>query len=94
MSEAKRLLAHFEEQQWVAKGIAIDAGVLRVCEFHGEAFESDPDREPAYRLGNRRFSAGKMEGIFESRHEMTDAIKSAIEDQPDECVSCVNFRAE
>ncbi|HBT0399322.1 TPA: hypothetical protein MA053_002474 [Klebsiella pneumoniae] len=88
MSIIKR---HMEDQQDkfnVATNIAIEAGVLERCEYcEATVFQGDEDIEEAYKLGNTQFSKGKFEGFFESRREMTDAIKDAVEsgDHAAEC---------
>jgi len=89
MSFIKRLIERQEEQLDVAIEIALDARVLRKCEYHGTLMAGDPDIQAAYRLGNARFTAGQYRGDFDDRREMTDAIKKAVEDNsPDECYSC------
>ena len=84
MSFAKRMLAAQEEER-TATRIAIQVGALEACEFHGDTFDGTGDLEAACRLGNSKFSDGEFEGVFESRRDMTDTIKSVIEDQPEEC---------
>jgi hypothetical protein len=88
MSFAKRQLEHQEQQQSIAVNIAVEAGVLERCEYHGIAVEAGVDPDPAYELANARFTSGALTGVFDDRHEMNDAIKSAIEDAPDECYEC------
>jgi hypothetical protein len=88
MSFAKRMLEHQEAQRTKGTDLAVAAGVLEVCEYHGIAFESGSEAEEAYKLGNAKFSAGEFSGIFETRREMTDAIKEAIDDAPVECYEC------
>lgn len=96
MGGAKRMMEDHEAKLQVAMGIAIQAGVLEQCEFHEDCvFEGSGDLEAAYRLGNSQYSAGELEGTFESRHEMTDLIKEVIEDHPaEECPSCAKIRDE
>lgn len=54
------------------------------CLFMGNA-----DRESAYKLGNYKFSRNEMEHVFETRNEMNDAIKAAIEEIGlEECARC------
>jgi hypothetical protein len=72
--------------------IALDAGALRRCEF--DCVIEGSDIEGAYRLGNRRFSAGLLAGAFESRRDMTDFIKEVVEDSVVECPVCANIRDE
>lgn len=62
-----------------ARRIALEADVLRRCEYHGMVWEDGADPAEAYKLGNWLYSRGKLEE-FRSRREMTDAIQAAIED--------------
>jgi hypothetical protein len=81
MGVAKRLMEHHEHQRGVAVSIAIQAGVLMVCEYHEDCvFDGGRDPEGAYKLGNAKFTAGELTEVFETRKEMTDSIKDAIED--------------
>jgi hypothetical protein len=95
MSFAKRQI-ELEEQQWmVAQEIAVDACVLKRCEYHGEVYDAlAGDNTPAYMRGNRLFSSGELNGVFSDRREMTDAIKAAIEDSAMECGYCAKMRSE
>jgi hypothetical protein len=90
MSQAKRLLEAQEGKQRAAMGIAIAAGVIRRCEFHDDClFMGNADKESAYKLGNYRFSKNELEDVFETRNEMNDAIKGAIEEIGlEECYRC------
>ncbi len=88
------LMDHYEEQHRVAQQIAIEADVLKVCEFHEEVYQSEFDGTAAYKLGNYKFTEGKLTGTFGDRKEMTDAIKRAIENAGDECGRCAKFRDE
>lgn len=92
MSYAKEIMAHQEAQYIEARHIAVEAKVLRVCEFHPYVFFDGgaADFTAAYKLGNYRFSQGKLMGIFESPREMTDTIKFVIEDNygPESCWAC------
>jgi hypothetical protein len=48
--------------------IALEAGVMEQCEFHDEIlFLGGAEIENAFKFGNSRFSAGALEGVFESR---------------------------
>lgn len=94
MSFAKRLIEEQEEQEEqhrAAVRIALKAGVLKSCEFHGEVY--DPlggDNQAAYMLGNAMFTRGELP-MFSDRRTMTDAIKDAIDDTGMECSSCANL---
>lgn len=81
MSQTKRLMEHREHQCNVAIGIALQAGALKQCEIHEDCiFGGEKDAENAYRLGNSKFTAGELKGIFDERREMTDTIKKMIEE--------------
>lgn len=68
-----------ETQSNMALKIAIDAGVLKRCEYHGDAvFNGGVDIQQAYVLGNERFSKGELAAVFVFRKEMTDAIKAIV----------------
>jgi hypothetical protein len=73
-----------------ALGILLQAGALNVCAVHEDTvIEGSGDVEAAYKLGNFKFTAGELEGIFESRREMTDRIKQVYEENADgECNQC------
>lgn len=88
------LMDIYDEQHRVAEQIAIEARVLKVCQFHEEVYQSEFDGTPAYRLGNYKFTKGELTGTFDDRREMTDAIKAAIENAGDECGRCANIRDE
>lgn len=90
MGSAKRLLEDHEARLDIAMQIAIDAGALQRCAMHEECvFEGRELLEEAYKLGNFRFSKGDYVGAFESRREMTDAIKSVFDDHcADTCPRC------
>jgi hypothetical protein len=81
MGYMKELMLKQEYQASVATDIAVEAGALERCEYH-EDIVLDPmgDYTPAYKLGNYRFSQGQLRDVFESRTEMADAIKAAIDD--------------
>ncbi len=90
MGHAKRLLEANEAKRRTAMSIAITAGVVKRCEFHENClFMGGADPESAYKLGNSKFTKNELRDVFDSRQEMTDSIKSAIEEIGlDECARC------
>ena len=94
MSGVKRLLEAAEEKRSRAIGIAIQAGVLKVCEFHDEVFVSTKDVVEAYKRGNARFEKDSLGQCFDSRREMTDYIKEVVDDAAEECWCCAKIRDE
>jgi hypothetical protein len=95
MSGIKRLMEQQEQQHAVGEQIAIEAGVLKRCEFHGEVYDAETlDHTPAYKLGNYKFTKGELKGMFDDRREMTDAIQAAIKDAGVVCGWCAKFEAE
>ena len=95
MGFTKRLIELQEEQRDVATQIALDSGVLKRCEFHGEIYDPETgDKTPAYKLGNFRLSAGKLGKVFSSSREMTDMVKAVIDDAAMECYICAKEESE
>lgn len=89
MSGARELAAHLEHQYDVATQIAIEAKVLRVCEFHGIAYDSGNEHTSAYKLGNWKLKHGKLGKLFADSTELGEAIKHAIDDHfADSCPRC------
>lgn len=91
MGMQKRLLEEYEEQRSVAEYIAIEAGVLSVCELHDEIYAPGNDIEDAYRYGNSKFTKGDLACRFEDRKELTDVIKDVVTDCPDKCSRCARI---
>jgi hypothetical protein len=94
MGLAKQHLGELEEKRAVALRILIEAGALQYCEFHDDVIlEGHAEIEDAYKLGNSKWE--ELKDWFESRREMTDAMKSAYEDNcAEECYSCRKWQAE
>ena len=91
MGLTKRIWEQRQDKRSVAQWIACKAGCLKECEFHEGTFvnqHSDPT--DAFRLGNSMFK-GKLDKVFDTRKEITDEIKAAIEESADECYSCVRL---
>lgn len=90
MSLTKRRMEANESKKETSLAIAIEAGVLGVCMIHEDTvIGGSGEVEDAYKLGNTKFTAGEIEGIFESRKEMTDYIKLMCEENADgECNQC------
>lgn len=96
MSQAKRMLEAEETRRDAAIRIAIVAKVLHPCENHPDILlDSGEDIQGAYRIGNAKFSAGELSGIFDSRRQMTDAIKAVVSDHPlEDCPICEKMLAD
>ncbi|MGA7576626.1 MAG: hypothetical protein ACLQUW_10835 [Desulfobaccales bacterium] len=86
-----------EAQRDIALEILFESDVLRRCPIHEDSIlAGGADIEDAYKLGNYLFTNPSDEwdlpGIFETRREMTDAIKEMFEFQcggADECGWCM-----
>jgi hypothetical protein len=75
--------------------IAVEAGALPRCEIHEVLMEGGKDLVEAYKLGNARYTDGKLSEFFGDRMEMTDAIQSAVQEHAaDECYACAKNAAE
>ena len=97
MGASKCLIEHHDDQRRASIEIAIQAGVLRKCEYHSHIIFSGPNNiEDAYRLGNYKYSKGEFGDLFGSRPEMTDNIKRAVEDNHglESCVACDKVMAD
>ena len=93
MSIAKRLLEEKEGKEQTALQIAFEAGVLTECKVHGYTIGGDSDVEEAYKLGNSKFDSD-LKSVFMNRREMTDTIKSVVEDNWGDCCGCEKQRDE
>jgi hypothetical protein len=95
MSQTKRLLERAEMQGDVALKLALQAGALRKCEFHGDFFAGAEDVQWAYRLANSKFSKGELRDAFDTPREMTDTIKGVVDFYPaEECPRCLRLDRE
>jgi hypothetical protein len=92
MSQIKREIERLAQQRSTALTIAVDAGVLKPCEFHDDVFlETGEDIVDAYKLGNFRRSRGDFDGLYATPLEMTDSIKAVVADEGiDSCPRCEN----
>ena len=89
MGQAKKEMMRREELHLQATEIAVDAGVLRRCEWHEDVvLDTGGDPSDAYRLGNARFSRGEA-GDFRSRREQGYPPNKASKKRP---VRCSNRR--
>jgi hypothetical protein len=88
MGATKRLIEEQYGKGVVARSIAIEAKVLLECEIHGEVYDPGADPTAAYKLGNYKFTNHLLDDAFATREEMTDHIKTAIEEAPVSCPSC------
>lgn len=86
-----RSMEYEEIRQQAATEIAIDSGAIERCEVHDDILlKGNVEIEAAYKLGNARYSAGDMDGVFSSRREMTDYIQSAVELADLRCERCAD----
>jgi hypothetical protein len=95
MSFSKRLIERYEEQERVARRIAVQAGVLKHCDLHPDYIVSaDAELQDAYKLGNAKFTRGELREFFDERNEMTDAIKKVVQNSAIECFVCAKMLEE
>ena len=92
MGRAKDEMMRLEALSLEARDIAVEAGVLLRCEYHPDfVWEHGADNEDAYKLANARFTRGEILTPCNSRRELTDAIKNAIEEAGIfGCPACAN----
>lgn len=80
MGVVKQWMIHHDYQLEVATDIAVEAGVLRRCEYHDDiVLDNEIEHTDAYKLANWRFSHGQLRDVFKTRKEMTDAIQETIQ---------------
>ena len=96
MGAMKRLMELRESQQIEASAIAVEADVLRRCEWHpGILINQFTDLSLAYKIANARFTANRLDNEYASRRELTDAIQTAIKDaEIDGCPLCEHLLAD
>lgn len=93
MGSAKRELDALEEKRQYAIQIAVESGVLQVCEHHDDILlDGGNDLEDAYKLGCTMFDSGDLSTAFESKSELTSLIEDVFtENADDECHSCARW---
>ena len=96
MGAAKEAMMKAEDDRRWALTVLHEAGVLECCEFHGEYSQGTNEVEDAYRLANRKITAGVAPFDDNERRDATDTIKSAFEAHNfvDGCRSCEKLFAE
>ncbi len=81
MSGAKRMLEDIEERERCAREISIEAKAVTVCEMgHGVLLKGSGDVSRACAVGNSKLNKGHYPGVFQTRPQMTDAVKAVIDE--------------
>ena len=81
-----------EEKREEALQIALEGGAVERCPIHKDYLYDTGDPTTAYKVANRRFTDGELRENWESRQELTDAIKQIGEEAGiDVCPSCMSF---
>lgn len=94
MGRQKEELARLEDLNVHAQGIAAQAGAIRECEHHPGTFiicEDTNAENEAYAIAKNEIE--NEETSFKSE-ELTDAIKSAINNAGEECGYCAKWECE
>jgi hypothetical protein len=92
MGVMKRMAEEADEWRNEALAINLEANSLEECEYHdGTYFEGSEDVVEAYKLANKKISAGTIKlpnGM--SRTDFTDLVKEVYEDNSgvDGCLQC------
>ena len=93
MSRVKYELEQSEEKRTFAVSVLLEVGALRECQSHEVQFDGG-DVQDAYRRANALYSDPNSLDVelFESRREMTNAIKETYEELSviDECPVCAS----
>jgi len=93
MGVVKEAMLQAEDNRRWALEVLAEAEVLGVCEAHGEYYQGTEEVEEAYKLANRKITAGEGPFAPNERREATDAIKAAYEEHNfiADCPSCVRM---
>lgn len=83
------------DQQAMAGDLAVEWGILKRCDLHCDfTYQVDWDLERMYRTAAWKFKHGEVSGPFLDQRDLTDALKTVVEDAPTECPRCENWRDE
>ena len=92
MSFTKRGMDDDNKNRAIAVSILLAVDYFERCEYHEEViYQTYGELEEAYKYGNANWEKNGYSEVFESRREMTDAIKSVAEDPDygnDQCERC------
>lgn len=89
MGFEKHKLECQEDQRRQAARIAMQAGAIHACEIHEGVYIDGGDDESAYRFANHLYTIRDvLADGFDTRREMTDAIKSVLDDAGSTCSFC------
>lgn len=96
MSLIKTIIDDDNQKYEIAKEIALQAGVLKKCEFHEYiSFIGTEDITKAYMLAKHQFKYGEHVSLFKSSIELTDKIKEVVGSEfEDRCVRCAQIAEE
>lgn len=79
----------------IAEDFAVEWGMLKRCRWHSDfVYQDDWDLDRMYRIAAWRFKRGEIPGGFADQRELTDTLKSLVEDAPTECPRCEAMREE
>jgi hypothetical protein len=83
------------DQQSVAEDLAVEWGILKRCYLHSDfTYQDDWDLDRMYRIAAWKFKRGEISGPFIDQRELTDSLKSVVENAPTECPRCEKMRDE
>ena len=83
------------DQQAVAEDLAVGWGFLKRCHLHCDfTYQDDWDLDRMYRLAAWKFKRGDISGPFADQRELTDSLKTVMEDAPTKCPRCEKWRDE
>lgn len=96
MGQAKRQMEKEEGMADVAIEIAIRGGALERCEFHDdEIIATGEEFEQSYKIAAAMIrDKDELVQDFENLRELTDLIKSVVEQAPDSCYCCDKWERE
>jgi hypothetical protein len=96
MSLIKTIIDDDNQKYKIAEEIALQAGVLKKCEFHEYiSFVGTEDITKAYMLANNQYTNGEHIKLFKTRVELTDKIKEVVGGEfENRCVRCAQIAEE
>jgi hypothetical protein len=88
-----RQLLEEQAQLRAAVNIALTARTVKVCTHHPDVLlRGTEDIARAFSLGNFKFSADELNDVFDSAHQVTDAIKAIVQQVLADCPKCATSK--
>lgn len=84
-----------EQKRSLAVALALEAGAIGKCRWHGCTFLGRKALEDALRLAESRYRPGDLKGPFDTREELATAVAAVVHEQNrDDCPFCSKWMDE